>query len=126
MATDNFGDVQATPGGSQAATLIAGPPTSTVSPLPATTDEPSFMVSWSGTPGPGASGIASYDIYESDDGGPFTAFLTATNLTSTTFIGQPGHTYSFYSVATNSLGLVQPTPGAPRPRSWWPVTDANP
>jgi hypothetical protein len=59
---------------------------------------------------PGSDDIASYDIYESDDGGPYTAFLTATNLTSATFTGQPGHTYSFFSVATNSLGLVQPTP----------------
>ena len=67
-------------------------------------------MSWSGTPGPGATSIASYTIYESDDGGPFTAFLTNTTLTSTTFTGQPGHTYGFYSVATDNFGDVQPTP----------------
>ena len=67
-------------------------------------------MSWSGTPGPGATSIASYTIYDSDNGGPFTAFLTNTTLTSTTFTGQLGHTYGFYSVATDNLGDVQPTP----------------
>ena len=57
--------------------------------------------------------IASYTIYDSDDGGPFTAFLTNTTLTSTTFTGQLGHTYGFYSVATDNLGDVQPTPTCP-------------
>ncbi len=31
-------------------------------------------------------------------------------MTSTTFTGQPGHSYGFYSVATDNLGEVQPTP----------------
>ena len=60
-----------------------------------------------GSPGVGATSIASYAIYDSDDGGPFTAFLTNTTLNSTTFTGQHGHTYSFYSVATDNLGNVQ-------------------
>ena len=110
VATDNLGDVQPTPSGAQATTTIAGLPTSAVSSLPATTTTPSFTVSWSGTPGPGATSIASYTIYDSEDGGPFTAFLTDTTSTSTTFTGALGHTYGFYSVATDNLGDVQPTP----------------
>ncbi len=35
-----------------------------------------------------------------------------TTKTSTTFAGQAGSTYAFYSVATSNLGLVQPTPTA--------------
>ena len=31
-------------------------------------------------------------------------------MTTATFTGQSGHAYSFYSVATDELGLVQPTP----------------
>ena len=31
-------------------------------------------------------------------------------MTSTTFTGQVGHTYGFYSVATDPLGFTQPTP----------------
>ena len=69
VATDNLGDVQPTPSGAQATTKLVGPPTSTVSPLPVTTTTTSFTVSWSGTPGPGAIGIGSYDVYVSEDGG---------------------------------------------------------
>ena len=108
MATDNLGDVQPTPTGAQATTHLVGLPTSAVNSLPATTT--SFTVSWTGTVGTGATSIASYTIYDSEDGGPFTAFLTNTTLTSTTFTGQFGHTYGFYSVATDNLGDVQPTP----------------
>jgi hypothetical protein len=93
-------------------TPVVGPPTSAVFTMPATTANTSFTVSWSGSPGPGATSIASYTIYDSDDGGPFTAFLANTTLTSATFTGQFGHTYAFYSVATDNFGNVQPIPTA--------------
>jgi hypothetical protein len=66
-----------------------------------------------GPPWDGAgSGIASYDVYVSEDNGPFTPFLTATTATAATFTGQFGHTYPFHSAATSNVGLVQPTPTA--------------
>ncbi len=110
VATDYAGLAQLAPAAAQATTYLAGPPSSTVNPLPATTTATSFTVSWSGTPGPAATSIASYEIFVSDDGGGFTPFLAQTTATSATYTGQPGHTYGFYSVATNNLGLVQPTP----------------
>ena len=112
VATDNVGNVQPTPAAAQTTTYLVGLPTSVVAFLPATTTGTSFTVSWSGSPGVGATSIASYTIYDSDDGGPFVAFLTNTTLNSTTFTGQFGHTYGFYSVATSSVGLVQTTPTA--------------
>jgi hypothetical protein len=84
-------------------------PTSSVQPLPATTTSASFTVSWSGSNGAG-SGIATYNVFVSNDGGPFVPFQVATNATSATFTGQVGHTYAFFSVATSNVGLVQPTP----------------
>jgi len=87
-------------------------PTSTVKPLSATTTATSFTVSWSGSPGSGASSIASYEIFVSDNGGAFTPFLTSTTKTSATFTGRVGQKYGFYSVATNNLGIVQPEPAA--------------
>src|SRR5271157_2427801 len=48
-------------------TIDADPPTSTVASLPATEASTSFTVSWSGQDDPGGSGIASYDIYVSDN-----------------------------------------------------------
>ena len=50
-------------------TIDAGPPTSSVAPLPATETTASFTVSWSGQDDPGGSGIAFYNVYVSDDGG---------------------------------------------------------
>jgi hypothetical protein len=102
-------------------TIDAGPPTSSVAPLPAseTSTLPasetstSFQVSWSGQDDKGGSGIASYNIYVSDDGGPFTLFQGNTTEPSATFTGQDGHTYAFYSVATDNVGNVEPTPLAP-------------
>ncbi len=112
VATDNVGNVQPPPAAAQTTTYLVGLPTSVVAVLPATSTSTSFTVSWSGSPGVSATSIASYTIYDSDNGGPFTAFLTNTTLTSTTFTGQLGHTYGFYSVATDNLGDVQPTPTA--------------
>jgi pimeloyl-ACP methyl ester carboxylesterase len=111
VATDNVGNVQATPASAQASTTVdTSPPTSNVEPLPQFSPA-SFTVSWSGNDG-GGSGIASYDIYVSANGSPFSPLLTNTTLTSTQFAGVVGDTYGFYSVATDELGNVQPTPTA--------------
>ena len=91
-------------------TLDVTPPTSTVAPLPAITNFPSFVVNWSGQDDAGDSGIASYSVYVSENGGPFTPLVTDTTETSATFNGVFGNTYSFYSVATDNVGNVQPTP----------------
>jgi len=85
-------------------------PTSSVNPLPATSPS-TFTVAWTGSDA-GGPGIASYNIYVSDNGGPFTLALSQTTLTSATYNGQPGHTYGFYSVAVDSQGMRQPTPAA--------------
>ena len=85
-------------------------PVSTVNPLPATITSTNFTVSWTGWPGPGADKITSYDVYVSKDGGSFTSFLSHTGQTSAAFTGQPGHSYEFYSVATDNLGNVEPRP----------------
>jgi hypothetical protein len=94
------------------------PPTSTVDPLPATTTSTGFLVSASGTDPQGSngsapSGITAFAISVSDDGGPFLLFATMTPAhPSAFFTGQVGHTYGFYSVATDQAGNAQPTPAA--------------
>ena len=101
-------------------TIDAGAPTSTVTAaLPA--DRPSsFTVELSpATTSSGGSGIGSFTIYSSDNNGPF-IWLTTTSDTSTTFTGQPGHTYGFYSVATDNVGNVQPTPSAAQATTFVP------
>ncbi len=91
-------------------TIDDGPPSSSVAALPPEETSTSFTVTWSGQGDPGGSGIASYDIYVSDDGGPYALWESDTNATSATFTGQLGSIYSFYSVATDNVGNVQPTP----------------
>ncbi|MFL6209710.1 MAG: LamG-like jellyroll fold domain-containing protein [Pyrinomonadaceae bacterium] len=80
-------------------------PVSHVAALPARTNTQSFTLNWSGTD-VGAS-VAAYTIYVSQNGGPFTPFLTNTTLTSATFTGNFGATYSFYSVASDLAGNVE-------------------
>ena len=110
VATDNLGNVEPTPAGAEATTTIAGPPTSSVNPLPASTTSTNFTVSWGGSPGAGATSIASYQIFVSVDGGPFRRIVSPTTRTSEPFTAPAGHTYGFYSVATNNLGLVEIAP----------------
>ena len=91
-------------------TVDSSVPTSSVATLPA--DSASrFAVTWSGSDDDG-SGIASYSVYVSDNGGPFTLFQSSAAAGSATFAGQVGHTYGFYSVATSNVGNSQSTPSA--------------
>jgi hypothetical protein len=92
-------------------TIDAGPPTSSVAALPHFSPG-SFTVSWAGQDDPRGSGVANYDVYVSDDDSPFTLWQSDTTKTSATYTGQSGHTYGFYSVATDNVGNVQTTPTA--------------
>ena len=38
-----------------------------------------------------SSGVATYDVYVSEDGGAFTPWLTGTPQTSAIYAGSPGH-----------------------------------
>ena len=91
-------------------TIDSGAPASSVAPLPATETSTNFTVHWSGQDDAGGSGVASYTVYVSDDGGTPTIWQNSTAGTSATFTGQAGHSYGFYSVATDNVGNVEPTP----------------
>ncbi len=89
-------------------TIDSTAPTSSVSALPATEASTggtaAFTVSWTGSDAD--SGINSYTIYVSDDNGAFTLWVTTTALSST-YTGTAGHTYGFYSIATDNAGNVE-------------------
>jgi hypothetical protein len=86
-------------------TLDVNLPVSSVQALPQAEAQNTFTVGWSGTDV--GSGIASYTIYVSENGGPFTIFQNAVVTTSASFTGQAGTTYAFYSIATDGAGNVQ-------------------
>jgi hypothetical protein len=87
--------------------------TSAINPMPASTTSTALSISWTGSD-PSGSGIASYNIYVSIDGGSFSLWLSATTLTSSTYTALAGHSYSFASLATNNVGISQATPAMPQ------------
>src|SRR5262249_37690714 len=86
------------------------PPESTVAAPPLPTRQTDFALAWSGTDS--GSGIAAYDVFVAVDGDPFTLWQGHVTSTSAVYPGAPGHTYAFYSVATDRAGNAQPTPAA--------------
>jgi hypothetical protein len=66
----------------------------------------SFVIRWGGSSP--LLGAVTFDIFVSDNGGPFTPFLAATTATSVNFKGVPEHTYGFFSIATDEGGNREP------------------
>ncbi|BAY22674.1 YD repeat-containing protein [Calothrix sp. NIES-2100] len=89
-------------------TVDISDPTSTISALPTTTNSSNFTVSWSGTDN--GSGIASYDIFASVNGGAFTLWQDDITATSAQYSGATGNTYAFYSIAKDNVGNLQAVP----------------
>jgi RHS repeat-associated protein len=94
-------------------TIDAAPPSSAVGLLPPTVPAGDFLVTWSGEDDAGGSGIKQYAIYLSTDGGPFELLLDQVTLTSMIFPGEAGHTYAFYTIATDNVGHVETAPSFP-------------
>ena len=86
--------------------MIEDTPTSFATSTSTQVNTSSFTVSWGGS-GP-VSGALTFDVFVSDSGGPFTPFQTATMATSAPFQGVAGHTYGFFSIATDAAGNKEP------------------
>jgi subtilase family serine protease len=97
-------------------------PTSAVAALPLVTNTPVFMLEWSGQDAPGGSALAGFDIYMSVNDGAPTLLLGNTPATQVPFAGDFGVTYSFYSVARDNAGNLEPAPSLPDAR----ITIATP
>jgi hypothetical protein len=82
----------------------------------------SFTVAWTGS-SPLLNAV-SFDIFVSDNGGPFTVFQAATTATSASFTGVSGHTYGFFSIASEGGGLREPM--KTKPEITVKVTDNTP
>lgn len=93
-------------------TIDAGAPTSSVMPLPEAFATAEFVVQWAGEDDAGGSGVASYDIYVSENDGPFELAIAESTATSHEFVGVSGSTYAFISVARDHVGHVEPMPTA--------------
>jgi RHS repeat-associated protein len=92
-------------------TIDAAAPSSSVNALAATVSS-TFTVNWTGVDDAGGSGIAFYDIYVAIDGGSYALWLDDAVGTSASCTGSVGHTYHFYSVATDNVGHSESAPAA--------------
>lgn len=92
-------------------TIDSDNPASRVDALSPIQHTETFVVGWSGTDA--ASGIKSYTVYKSENGGPFQPFITDSVATSTKFIGERGHTYGFFSIAQDQAGNFEPQKSLP-------------
>jgi hypothetical protein len=89
------------------------PPASAVLPLPPEETSSTFTVCWSGEDNTGGSGLKDFDIYVSDNGGAWQPWLSNVVIRCASFVGQAGHTYSFYSIARDVAGNVEVPPVEP-------------
>lgn len=92
-------------------TIDTAAPVSQIAAVAASSTSP-VTLNWAGSDANG-SGIASYDIFVSDNGGAYTLLLDDTTLTSYAFAGTLGHVYRFYSVATDNVGYTEAAPNTP-------------
>lgn len=91
-------------------TIDVDKPVSNVLPLDDTQSDPEFMVYWTGSDI--GSGVKDYTVYVSEDGGPFIEWLINTTETSSTYTGENGKSYAFYSVARDFINHVEDIPDA--------------
>ena len=80
-------------------------PSCTMDQLPAETSTIDFDISWSGTDEIGE--IDTYSIFVSVNYGSFKPFIAKTSDTSTPFTGEPGKTYGFICIATDTAGNTE-------------------
>ncbi|MCA9124985.1 MAG: carboxypeptidase regulatory-like domain-containing protein [Planctomycetales bacterium] len=106
-------------------TIDAGLPASAVDFLPNQVTEKVFQVSWAGTDDADGSGVRSYDIYVSVDGGSYQRWLSETTATSATFAGEFARSYAFYSVAHDNVGHVELPPLTPDAQTVTPAGTAS-
>ena len=93
-------------------TIDAVLPTSDVAELPSLSTETTFEVAWSGTDDEEGSAVGTYDVFVSIDGTTYQKWIERTDLTTAQYVGELGHTYSFYTVARDNAGNFEAVPEA--------------
>lgn len=89
-------------------TIDIGAPTANVNDLPEISTTLTFPVTWAGIDDLNGSDVGSYDVYVSDNGGPWTIWQNRTTATSANFTGEEYHEYRFHAVGVDNVGNVEP------------------
>lgn len=93
-------------------TIDAVAPVSVLDTLPSVVS-PAFTISWTGQDDNLGVGIKSYDLYVSQNSGPFTLVQANIDSLHYNFVGQPGVAYSFYTRAVDLTGNREAPKSAP-------------
>jgi len=88
-------------------TIDVGAPTGAVAELPEISTTLTFPVSWSGTADADGSGVGLFDVYVSDNSGPWTLWQNRTAALTANYTGIEYHTYRFYAVAVDNVGNTE-------------------
>ncbi len=86
-------------------------PVSQMQALASVVNDTTFSIAWSGNDA--HAGIRGYDIFVIDNDTATSILLRNTIVSTATFTGKFGHTYQFYSVATDFAGNVEDVPTTP-------------
>lgn len=89
------------------------PPVSSMASLPAQSYF-AFPVSWSGQDETGGSGLASFEVYVSQNSQPYKLWLAGVTNRQDMFIGELGSSYRFFALATDSAGNKNLFPPGPQ------------
>ncbi|MBF9219603.1 CARDB domain-containing protein [Hymenobacter ruricola] len=79
----------------------AAAPVSHVNAVAASQLSPTVHLTWTGSDDVGGSGVRSYEVFASEDGGPFVRVAQDVTGTSYDFPGLPGARYDFFTLATD-------------------------
>ena len=85
-------------------TMDALPPVSVLAPIPDTTESTLIPLSWTADDDAGGSGIASFNLYASVEGGSFSLAQEKILDNNFVFEGQPGLHYAFYIISIDNTG----------------------
>jgi len=91
-------------------TIDSEPPQSNIVTADQIGDSLSYRLIWYGADDSLGSGVKNYDIYYSNNDNTYMKWLSFTTDTSAIFTGEEGHTYSFYSIAHDSVGHSELAP----------------
>ncbi|MCA9741571.1 T9SS type A sorting domain-containing protein [candidate division KSB1 bacterium] len=94
-------------------TIDAVIPYSKVAALPAALDSTTFTLRWSGMDDSTGSQIRGYDVYVSENNGPFEVLESGLLDTSLVFSGDFGSSYSFFTIATDLAGNAEAQKSTP-------------
>jgi hypothetical protein len=86
-------------------TIDISKPKGQVAALAATQNSSTFDVNWSGTDT--GAGVTAYNVYVSEDSGPYSAWQFGTAATHASFTGRPGKSYAFYAIAIDAVSNIE-------------------